>query len=206
VGILPCLEEDLFQALTDEIPREAEPTPRTAGNEDRSSVPILRCSQERPASAARAATPTASALPAGPSLEGHARAIRTGLCSWRVASCSLLFSGAPHDPQKRFISGFSWPHRGHGTCCSVMVFACPPSPVRTSSHFTLASGYICASQPSDEVDHLVSKESLYSGALGIPTASTAAGDTDRGLTCRNRRFSGSFIPFNDDAVGAGDVL
>jgi hypothetical protein len=31
-------------------------------------------------------------------------------------------------------------------------------------------------------------------------------DIDRGLTCRNRRFSGSFIPFNDDAVGAGDVL
>jgi hypothetical protein len=31
-------------------------------------------------------------------------------------------------------------------------------------------------------------------------------DTDRGLTCRNRQFSGSFIPFNDDAVGAGDVL
>ncbi len=49
----------------------------------------------------------------------------------------------------------------------------PPSPVRTSSHFTLAFGAICAPQPSEGVDHLVTKESLYSGAIGIPTASPA---------------------------------
>jgi hypothetical protein len=51
--------------------------------------------------------------------------------------------------------------------------ACPPSPVRTSSHFTLAFGSICASQPSEEVGYLVTKESLYSGAIRIPTASPA---------------------------------
>jgi hypothetical protein len=51
--------------------------------------------------------------------------------------------------------------------------ACPPSPVRTSSHFTLAFGSICAPQPSEEVVYLVTKESLYSGALRIPTASPA---------------------------------
>jgi hypothetical protein len=45
-------------------------------------VPILRCSQNNPASATRAATPTASALLAGPSLEGDARPPRTGWCSW----------------------------------------------------------------------------------------------------------------------------
>src|SRR5919112_3590484 len=100
--------------------REAESASRTAGSEDRSSVPILRCSQERLASAARTATPTASVLLTGPSLAGHARAAWTGLCSWRVASCSPLFSWTPHDPQKRFVGGLSWLHRGHGTCCSVM--------------------------------------------------------------------------------------
>ena len=42
---------------------------------------------------------------------------------------SPLVSGVPHDPQKRFLGGFSWRHRGHGTCRSVMVclsyFPCP---------------------------------------------------------------------------------
>ena len=46
-----------------------------------------------------------------------------------MASCSPLVSGASRDPQKRFIGGFSWRHRGHGACCSVMVslssFSCP---------------------------------------------------------------------------------
>jgi hypothetical protein len=51
--------------------------------------------------------------------------------------------------------------------------ACPPSPVLTSSHFILAFGSICAPQPSEKVGHLVTKESLYSGASGIPTASPA---------------------------------
>src|SRR5918992_6157855 len=48
-------------------------------------------------------------------------------------------------------------------------FACPPSPVHISSHFTLAFGSICAPQFSEEVGHLVTKESLYSEAIGIPT-------------------------------------
>jgi hypothetical protein len=65
--------------------------------------------------------PTASALPAGPSLEGQARPAWTGLCSSRVAICSPLVSGVPHDPQKRFLGGFSWRHRGHGTSRSVMI-------------------------------------------------------------------------------------
>jgi hypothetical protein len=47
--------------------------------------------------------------------------------------------------------------------------ACPPSPVRASSHFILAFDSICAPQFSEEVDHLATKESLYSGAIGIPT-------------------------------------
>src|SRR5215208_4839826 len=51
--------------------------------------------------------------------------------------------------------------------------ACPISPVRTSSHFTLAFDFICAPQLSEEVVYLVTKESLYSGAIGIPTASPA---------------------------------
>jgi hypothetical protein len=34
-------------------------------------------------------------------------------------------------------------------------------------------GSICGSQPSEEVGYLVTKESLYSGAMGIPTASPA---------------------------------
>ncbi len=77
--------------------------------------------QDRPASMARAAAPTASALLTGPRLAGHARPPGTGgRCSSRMASCSPLVSGAPHDPQKRFPGGFSWRHRGHGTCCSVM--------------------------------------------------------------------------------------
>jgi hypothetical protein len=103
------------------LPREAEPASRTAGNEDRSAVPILRCSQDRPASAARTATPTASALLTGPSLAGHARPAWTGLCSWRVASCSPLVSGTPHDPQKRFVGGFSWRHSGQGSCSVMFV-------------------------------------------------------------------------------------
>jgi nucleotide-binding universal stress UspA family protein len=78
---------------------------------------------------ARAATPTARALLRGPSLEGQARPAGTGRCSWRVASCSPLVSGAPHERQKRFLGWFSWLHRGNGTCCSVMVslssFPCP---------------------------------------------------------------------------------
>src|SRR5215207_520444 len=51
--------------------------------------------------------------------------------------------------------------------------ACPPSPGRTSSHFTLAFDSFCAPRPSEEVGYLVTKESLYSGAIGIPTASPA---------------------------------
>jgi hypothetical protein len=69
---------------------------------------------------ATAATPTASALLTGPSFAGHARPAGTGRCSWRLASCSPLISRTPHDPQKRFPGGFSWRHRGHETCCSVM--------------------------------------------------------------------------------------
>jgi hypothetical protein len=60
-------------------------------------------------------------LPVGPSLSGQARLVGTGRYSRRVASCSPLVSGAPHDPQKRFLGGFSWWHRGHGTSRSVMV-------------------------------------------------------------------------------------
>jgi hypothetical protein len=37
-----------------------------------------------------------------------------------VASCSPFVSRTPHNPQKRFIGGFSWRHRWHETCCSVM--------------------------------------------------------------------------------------
>src|SRR5215203_5098074 len=73
--------------------------------------------------------PTASALLTGPSLEGQARPAGTGRCSSRMASCSPLVSGVPHDPQKRFLGGFSWRHRGHRICRSVMVslssFPCP---------------------------------------------------------------------------------
>jgi hypothetical protein len=36
----------------------------------------------------------------------------------------------------------------------------PPSPVRTSSHFTLAFGSICEPQASDEIGYLESEESL----------------------------------------------
>src|SRR5215207_2956786 len=73
--------------------------------------------------------PTASALLTGPSLEGQARPAGTGRCSSRMASCSPLVSGVPHDPQKRFLGGFSWRHRGHGIYRSVMAclssFPCP---------------------------------------------------------------------------------
>src|SRR5215208_1015525 len=51
--------------------------------------------------------------------------------------------------------------------------AFPPSPARTSSHFTLAFGSICAPQPSEEVVYLVTKEGRYPGAIDIPTASPA---------------------------------
>jgi hypothetical protein len=104
-------------------------------------------------------------------LAGQARPARTGWCSWRVASCSPLISWRPHDPQKRFVGGFSWWHRGH-SAWSIMIslssFPCP----HTSSHFTLAFGSICAPQPSEEVGYVVIKESLYSGALGLPPASS----------------------------------
>jgi hypothetical protein len=145
---------------------------RTAGNDDRSSVPILRCSQERPASAARTATPTASVLLTGPSLAGHARAAGTGRCSSRVASCSLLISWTPHDPQKRFVGGFSWRQRGHGTCCSVMVcLSSFPCPNIFSLYTSLYS--ICAPQPSEEVSHLMSEEAFTQELMGIPPASPA---------------------------------
>jgi hypothetical protein len=50
---------------------------------------------------------------------------------------------------------------------------CPPSPLRTSSHFTLAFSSVCAPQLSEEVGYLVIKESLDSGALGLSIASPA---------------------------------
>jgi hypothetical protein len=50
---------------------------------------------------------------------------------------------------------------------------CPPSPLRTSSHFTLAFSTICAPQRSEEVGYLVIEEGLFSGALGLPIASPA---------------------------------
>jgi hypothetical protein len=82
----------------------------------------------------------------GPSLEGQARAAGTGRYSRRVASCSPLVSWTPHDPQKRFLGGFSWWHRGHGTSRSVMVclssFPCP----KIFSLYT-SLGSICGPHP-----------------------------------------------------------
>jgi hypothetical protein len=106
-----------------------------AGLDDRSSAPILCRNQDRPASVARAATPMANALLTGLSLADHVRPAGRGRCSSGVASCSPLLIGAPHDPQKRFPGGFSWWHRGHGMCRSIMVclssFPCP------NNHLTL---------------------------------------------------------------------
>jgi hypothetical protein len=56
----------------------AEPVLRTARIDDRSSAPTLRRNQDTPTSAARIATPTASALPAGPSSAGQSRLAGTG--------------------------------------------------------------------------------------------------------------------------------
>jgi hypothetical protein len=47
-------------------------------------------------------------------------------------------------------------------------FTCP----KIFSLYT-SLGSICGPQPSEEVGYLVTKESLYSGAMGIPTASPA---------------------------------
>jgi hypothetical protein len=47
-----------------------------------------------------------------------------------------LISWTPHDPQKRFPGGFSWRHRGHGTCCSVMFVS--PSSRRSTGLYTNA--------------------------------------------------------------------
>src|SRR5919202_2514895 len=93
---------------------------------ERASAPILRHTQDRLASATRAATPTASALPAGPIFIGHGEPAVTGWCSRRVASCSPPVSRTPHDPQKRFSGGFSYWHRGQHVACSVTVVCSSP--------------------------------------------------------------------------------
>src|SRR5215204_3811867 len=109
--------------------------------------------------------------------------------AWQVARCSSAgrrtirrngYSAGWRDDIVDMEPGQSWS-------------ACPPSPVRTSSHFTLAFGSSCAPQPSEEVGYLVTKESLYSGAIGIPTA-------DRPPS--NGTLCGSLVSIEDAAVNA----
>jgi hypothetical protein len=77
---------------------------------------------------------------------------------------------------------------------------CPPSPLRTSSHFTLGFDSICAPQPSKEVGYLVTKKSLYAGPIGIPTASPAPSiiwwfaGTSRGRYCHVLSTAMGWIP------------
>ena len=78
-----------------------------------------RRSQARPVSAAKAARPSANALPTDPNLAGKLRSTMFGLFAWRRASCSLPASGAPQCPQKRFSDGLSCRHSGQGMCASI---------------------------------------------------------------------------------------
>ncbi len=96
---------------------------RVASGDGRLSYSTRRRSQASPASVARTARPTASALPAGPIFVGKKRIAAADLASGRGVSCPLVVSEAPQWPQKRFSGRFSCRHSGQEVSSSIYIFS-----------------------------------------------------------------------------------
>jgi hypothetical protein len=94
-----------------------------AGSGVRVALSTLRRNQNKPASAANVARPTARVLPVGPNFEGKERTAVVGLSSRRVTSCFVLFNEVPQRPQKRFSNGLSCRHLGQGVISSMSIYS-----------------------------------------------------------------------------------